>query len=487
VFSLPVLKKLQMLEKIEEKRKKYRWNHDKYFANLGSGELMVLFGLFPHPTKCRDKEQMILLKSVLEAFVLPDGTNQSIVKRVYFGNEECEYDLVYWLYVLFNAYENTEAKKELLGIFVKLHSDLPKMLPLLVSFVRPGSGPLSKKDEAGNECRMNMLISLADKNENKHLFIQENVTSCLLPFLRDNKYNCCRLLSSLSSVEDFTLKTRIIQTPNFVSTVTANLLHNTRDEKALHYCDVSSALRAVCSCCAVVNHSNFWERVERVNETALQVCATHQLPATLLGLVIELVRKATIDSLEVFLKIESLAGKLLFLYPTGGRGLKADAVMQKEVGSTFAFMLEMMMVVKRRRVKSYLFNPLSSVLYDLAYVCGEFDINGVQGLVNLRKVVSLVNYLEGGYGYDGVIRVLMHMLPGLRRSVAEPEGVVACLEKAKRVNEENSRSYWKEEQNYVGFASWGRVYEYEKVFVPENEALKAKAEEIGKALESLKW
>jgi hypothetical protein len=222
-----------------------------------------------------------------------------------------------------------------------------------------------------------------------------------------------------------------------------------------------------------INHGDFWESVGRVNTPALHVCTVSGLPSVVLQTVLGLIRRVKKTSQTPVGGVEALAEKLLSLYPFGM--VKPDKAVLEEVRGAVDYILGLMLFGRER-------GSLSSVLYDLVYICGEFGISHMQKLENLRKVVVFVKCLEGRHGYDSMLRLLMHVLPGLSLRVAMAEDVVTCLEKARKVNEENSKSYWKEEEHY----GHNGYYVTERMLVPENEGLKAKAQEIARALKTLR-
>jgi hypothetical protein len=98
--------RINLLAEIEKKMLDGKWE-DK--------ELAVMFALLPYPSMCREPSEELLLTNVVDSFLVFVGRFKKRIKYDFFGcDKSFEIEMLNWLFVFFNKYENLVIKEKLL-------------------------------------------------------------------------------------------------------------------------------------------------------------------------------------------------------------------------------------------------------------------------------------------------------------------------------------------------------------------------------------
>lgn len=287
---------VQKLERLYEFKRDLQRKRE-FFAPGGYG---VLFELLPYPSTSESVEGEMLLNDVVDVLygITQEYYFERKCKSLFFcGKKNIEYDLLYWLFVLCNTYKNIEAKKKISKVLVHMHFESP--IPLKMKSIC-----LLLINSKGKVEVWKSLMRGCVNQSNKRLFIDSKIMSVLfLPLIHSltedkSAISCLKLLSETDSLEH---KLQIINTPNFLDSISTCILHvlefdpaNISDTICLDFDSVEMILFNCCYRYAkkeekyYLNH-DFKIEMENVNQPVRLLLQAHNIPFMLLRIVTEVV------------------------------------------------------------------------------------------------------------------------------------------------------------------------------------------------------
>jgi hypothetical protein len=269
--------------------------------------LVRLLELFPYPSQCKSNEGKALLKAVQDTFQIVMYKNA----EGYFNEpESVKHDLLYWLFILCESYVDKEVKEKICVLIAFFHFDSPfprrmhRILSTLIDFTPLCSEPLSVIEEERIRMKLIAIEHAARNEKNRILFIDNDVVTNLLPFLRAGDENATACLSMLCETTSFTHKSRIVDTPGLLSNFAdrlKQLLTCSESEFAALFGNVklfgffTSHSLSLYLCCTLDKKfpRNFEMKKENINPHAILVCLVHNIPFLFLRLLTNLLPKSS--------------------------------------------------------------------------------------------------------------------------------------------------------------------------------------------------
>jgi hypothetical protein len=302
--------------------------------------------------------------------------------------------MLYWLYVLFSKYKDSNAEEDIALVLAGFHysSPLPikmeSILPFLLRFtVSPSTEYISAIDDKNrNRLKLDVIRFIFSQNEyNTNLLIDHNIVAVGLPLLEYQAFEyawCVMVVCQTKSIEH---KNKIINTPGFLPEVVSILTRYLKmTPKEREYKDhVGVLMRSVAYCCgSVLSGCDVGDDdvVMNMNDYAQQLCVSHHIPT----LVLDIFKKVfsppysrwshNIINIDVLgIAVESLS----YLYSPGT--FKPDAPTQAMIVDTVDALLH-----------HHAGTQIADVICRLVRLCGDFLMCRLIRTENFKKLLWML-------------------------------------------------------------------------------------------------